>query len=122
MRTIIAGSRGITNLRLLEKVIENSGFDISEVVCGGARGVDDLGRKWAHNGNNGKPVTMFRAKWDEFGESAGYRRNVAMADYAEALIALWDGVSKGTKHMIDIAHKKGLIVYVYDVSIAGNQK
>lgn len=113
MKTIIAGSRSINDLRLLEKVIEYSKFVITEVVCGGARGVDDLGRKWAHNGNNGIAVKLFPAKWDDFGKSAGYRRNVEMAEYADALIALWDGSSKGTKHMIDIAKKKGLNVYVY---------
>lgn len=115
MRTIIAGSRSITDLRLLEKVIEDSGFLITEVVCGGARGVDDLGRKWAGNGNR-LPVKLFPAKWDEFGKSAGYRRNAEMAEYGEALIALWDGISRGTKHMIDIATKKGLKVYVRDLS------
>ena len=115
MRTIIAGSRNITDIRLLEMVVEESGFEITEVVCGGARGVDDLGRKWAGNGNR-IPVKMFPAKWDEFGKSAGYRRNVEMADYSEALIALWDGVSRGTKHMIDIATKKGLKIYVRVIS------
>lgn len=115
MKTIIAGSRNINDLRLLERVIEKSGFEISEVVCGGARGVDDLGRKWAGNGNR-IPLKLFPAKWDEFGKSAGYRRNVEMADYADALIAIWDGKSKGTKHMIDIANKKRLKVYVSDLS------
>jgi hypothetical protein len=115
MRTIIAGSRDITDLRLLETVIEDSGFDITEVVCGGARGVDALGRTWAGNGNRA-PVKMFPAKWDEFGKSAGYRRNVEMADYGEALIAIWDGASRGTKHMIDIATSKGLKIYVRNLA------
>ena len=115
MKTIIAGSRNITDLRLLKRVIKNSGFKITEVVCGGARGVDDLGRKWAENRNR-IPVKMFPAKWDEFGKSAGYRRNVEMANYSEALIALWDGVSRGTKHMIDIAIKHDLKVYVHNMS------
>jgi len=112
MKTIIAGSRTITDLRLLEKVIEESSFNITEVVCGGARGVDDLGRKWAGNGNI-IPVKMFPAKWDEYGKSAGYRRNVEMANYADALIAIWDGSSKGTKHMIDIAKKQGLKIFIH---------
>lgn len=112
MKTIIAGSRDINDLRLLEKAIEDSGFNITEVICGGARGVDNLGRKWAGNGNR-TPVKMFPAQWNKFGKSAGYRRNVQMADYGEALIALWDGKSKGTKHMIDIAISKKLKVYVH---------
>lgn len=119
MKTIIAGSRTITDLRLLEQVIENSGFNITEVVCGGARGVDDLGRKWAGNGNR-VPVKMFPANWDEFGKSAGYRRNVQMAEYADALIAVWDGVSSGTKHMIDIATQKELQVFVHKTNTIAN--
>lgn len=115
MKTIIAGSRGITNLRVVEKAIEDSGFEITEVVCGGARGVDDLGRKWAGNGNR-IPVKMFPANWDAFGKSAGYKRNVQMAEYADALIAIWDGKSRGTMHMINIAKEKKLKVFVLVVN------
>lgn len=115
MKTIIAGSRTITDLRLLEQTIEESGFVITEVICGGARGVDDLGRKWAGNGNR-IPVKMFPAKWDVFGKSAGYKRNIEMVEYGEALIALWDGHSLGTKHMIDVATSKGLKVYIRNLS------
>lgn len=116
MKTIIAGSRTINDLRLLEQVICNSKFDITEVVCGGARGVDNLGRKWSGNGNR-IPLKLFPAKWDEFGKSAEYKRNVQMAEYADALIAIWDGASKGIKHMIDIAKREGLNVYVHNLSV-----
>lgn len=116
MKTIIAGSRNINDLRLLEKAIEASGISISEVVCGGARGVDDLGRKWAGNGNS-IPVIMFPAQWGLYGKRAGYLRNTQMAHYAEALIALWDGKSKGTKHMIKEAKHLKLQVFVYNTSL-----
>lgn len=119
MKTIIAGSRTITDLRLIELVIEQSQFNITEVVCGGARGVDELGRKWAGNGNK-IPVKLFPAQWDTFGKSAGYKRNVQMAEYADALIAIWDGESKGTKHMIDIAHKHNLRVYIHNQNNTNN--
>ena len=109
MKTIIAGSRTITDMNLLKEAIRESGFNITEVVCGGARGVDELGRQWA-----GKiPVKPFPAKWNEFGKGAGYIRNVEMADYADALILLWDGKSKGSKHMLDIATKKDLKIYLH---------
>ena len=114
MKTIIAGSRTITDIQIVEEAINNSQFDITEVVCGGARGVDDLGRKWAGNGNR-IPVKLFPAKWDLFGKSAGYKRNAEMANYADALIAVWDGESRGTKHMIDNAKRKGLKVYVHQI-------
>lgn len=111
MKTIIAGSRNIQDLRFVEQAIEESGFNITQVVCGCARGVDDLGRKWAGNGNR-IPVKLFMAKWNKLGKSAGYIRNKQMAEYADALIAIWDGESKGTKHMIDLAKERGLKVFV----------
>ena len=112
MKTIIAGSRDITELHLVEDAIWNSDFLISEVVCGGARGVDRLGWEWAvaHR----KPVRSFIPDWDGKGKGAGFARNQEMADYADALIAVWDGVSRGTKDMIDRAQKKGLKVYIYE--------
>ena len=112
MKTIIAGSRSITDLSVIYKAVEESGFTITEVVCGGARGVDSLGRKWAGNGNR-IPVKLFLPDWANQGKSAGYKRNVEMANYADALIAIWDGISKGTQHMINIAEQKGLKVFIY---------
>ena len=90
MKTIIAGSRGITDIKLVGKAVKESGFAITEVVSGTARGVDQLGEQWARN--NHVPIRRFPAKWDTFGKSAGYRRNEEMADYADSLIALWEGV------------------------------
>jgi hypothetical protein len=112
MKVIIAGSRDINDLRVLEDVIRRSGFEseITEVVCGGARGVDALGRKWAGNGNR-IPVKMMNADWDGYGPAAGAIRNTEMAEYADALIALWDGKSPGTRHMIKTAKKLNLKVY-----------
>ena len=113
MKVIIAGSRDIKGPTWwVIKAIEASGFDIKEVVSGTARGIDTHGELWAKQHN--KRITRFPADWDTYGKSAGYKRNEEMADYADALIAVWDGVSKGTKHMIDIATKKGLKVFVYE--------
>lgn len=105
MRVIIAGSRDITDFSLIEKAVKNSGFNITEVISGGARGVDKLGEFWAKKHNI--PCTIFHAKWDQLGKKAGPIRNQEMADYANsdptiqgALIAVWNGVSTGTKDMI----------------------
>lgn len=115
MKTIIAGSRNITDFSLLKQVIIHSKFIITEVVCGGAKGVDSLGKFWGDN--IGKvPVKLFLAQWNIFGKSAGYKRNVEMANYAEAAILIWDGFSKGTQHMIDIAFKKDMIIYIYYIN------
>lgn len=111
MRTIIAGSRSISSFEVVRKAIEQSNIPISEVVSGAARGVDSLGEQWARL--RGIPIKRFPANWGLYGRSAGYKRNVEMADYAEVLIACWNGTSKGTKHMIDIAREKGLKVFVF---------
>lgn len=114
MKTIVAGSRDITDPDTIREAIVNSGIEVTEVVCGCARGVDYLGRDWAKG--NSIRVTLFPADWSNYGKSAGYRRNVDMADYADALVAVWDGKSRGTKHMIDIADAKGLRIYVHRIS------
>ena len=111
MKTIIAGSRTMTDIQLLYDAIRESGFQITEVVCGEARGADRLGRWWAER--RSIPVIRFPANWERNGKQAGYMRNVQMAEYGEALIALWDGKSRGTQHMIKTARAKGLEVYVY---------
>jgi len=113
MKTIIAGSRNITDPIILDVALEKVSWPITEIVSGGARGVDELGEGWASATR--RPYKVFLAEWDKFGKSAGYRRNVEMAKYADALIAIWDGKSKGTKHMIDIAKEKGLVVYVENI-------
>ena len=110
MEVIIAGSRVIRDMALLERAIMRAGFTITTVVSGTAQGADRLGEQWASK--HGIPVKQFPAQWRKHGHSAGYKRNETMADNADALIALWDGKSRGTKHMIDIARRKGLPVYV----------
>lgn len=111
MRVIIAGSRTITSYKTVCEAIEASGFDITCVVSGTARGVDKLGEEWALR--HAKSVKKFPAWWERYGKRAGYLRNEEMARNADALIAVWDGKSAGTKHMIDIANNAGLKVYVH---------
>jgi hypothetical protein len=110
MKVIIAGSRGITDEHLIFNAIKESGFEITEVVSGGAAGVDKFGEKYANR--NDIPLKIFLADWEKKKASAGIIRNAEMANYAEALIAVWDGKSKGTKNMIEIAGRKGLLVFV----------
>jgi hypothetical protein len=114
MKVIIAGSRWIKDMRFVLSAIEQANFPITEVVSGTALGVDKLGESWALQ--RGIPISRFRANWDQQPKSAGLIRNEHMADYADALIAIWDGKSKGTKHMIWTAQKKGLKVYVFNVT------
>ena len=112
MKVIIAGSRTINSYTVVEAAIEASGFDITEVVSGCARGVDALGEEFAYK--NHIPVKLFPADWDGLGKVAGFIRNTNMAKYADALLAVYDGSSKGTAHMIAVAKRNGLKVFVYD--------
>ena len=111
MRTIIAGSRTIRDYNIVAYAIELSAMNITEVVCGGAGGVDTLGERWANIRNI--PVKHFYAQWDSYGKSAGYMRNIDMAKYADACIVVWDGKSKGAKHMYNIAKESGMDTFLY---------
>jgi hypothetical protein len=117
MRTIIAGSRSVQSIREIEAAVAGSGFALSEVVSGCARGADRLGERYARD--RGLPVRRFPADWGGLGRMAGVVRNHAMARYADALIAVWDGSSRGTGHMIRVARKRGLRVYVHLVGSEG---
>ncbi len=112
MRVIIAGSRDILDAYALDEAITWAPFPISEVVSGGARGVDTMGELWARR--NRIPVRHFFANWKEHGDRAGPIRNEAMACYAEALIALWDTRSKGTLDMIKRAGRHKLLLHVVE--------
>ena len=112
MKVIIAGGRHFDNYDLLcrkaDKILSRQGE--VEIVSGAAKGADKLGERYAEE--RGYKITRFPADWGTFGNSAGYRRNVEMAVYGDALIAFWDGVSKGTAHMIDIARTHSLLVRI----------
>jgi len=110
MKVIVAGSRTFTDYELLKLTCDNIKNKITEIVSGGARGADKLGEQYAVE--SGFSIKQFPADWDRWGKSAGYKRNAEMAEYADALIAFWDGSSKGTKHMIDLAKKNNLKIKV----------
>ncbi len=105
MNIIIAGSRGITDIKQVEKAmkyaLEQWGIqesDITSIFSGCATGVDRLGEKYASE--RSIPIEKYPALWDEYGKPAGIIRNILMAGEADALVAVWDGESRGTKHMI----------------------
>lgn len=112
MKCIIAGSRTAT-CENVSRALEVCAWtpEITLVVSGTARGADKVGEWWAEK--NSIEVKRFPADWDRFGKRAGYLRNEQMAKFADALIAVWDGQSKGTKYMIDIAREQGLEVFIY---------
>lgn len=107
MKTIIAGSRDIGWLQVKEAMAACPWADeITEVVSGKARGADTYGEEWAHS--KGIEVEPFPADWTRYGKSAGYRRNAEMAVYGEALVAIWDLESDGTRNMIALAQQHGI--------------
>lgn len=112
MKVIIAGGRDFDDFNLLcEKCdhILSQQTDI-EIVSGTANGADKLGEKYAIQ--KGHTIKQFPADWEKHGRRAGYKRNLEMAAYADALIAFWDGHSRGTKHMIDIAETGNLKIKI----------
>ncbi len=113
MKVIIAGSRGITELYCVNQAVIESGFIITEVVSGKARGVDTLGENWADI--HDIPVKPFPADWST--SDGGFIRNRAMGRYADALIAIRLGSSSGTTDMVNVATKYGLKVFQYQVKL-----
>lgn len=106
LKIIVAGERDFDDYKLLENKLNDLFKNINPIiVCGEAKGADSLGRRYAEE--HGRKILSYPAKWDEYGKSAGYRRNEEMAAVADGLVAFWDGESKGTKHMIEYMQKLG---------------
>lgn len=116
VRIIIAGGRDFDNLELMTEKCDyylsdavSKGFDI-EIVSGTAKGADKLGEEYAKLRDYS--IAYFPADWKQYGKRAGYLRNQQMANFSDALIAFWDGSSKGTNHMIDIAKNKNMPIRI----------
>lgn len=123
IRIIVAGGRDFDNYDLLSKTLTDyldklEAWELDRVVfiSGGARGADRMGEEIAKE--CGFPVRRFPADWNRYGKSAGYIRNREMAIHTSevsdhgVLFAFWDGKSRGTKHMIDLAEKYGVKTFM----------
>lgn len=113
MKVIIAGSRNFNDYEKLKEVCDfmlSRQTDI-EIVSGVARGADLLGERYAKE--KGYQIKQFPADWS-MGKQAGYVRNEQMAQYADAVIVFWDGKSKGSEHMINLAKKHNLKVKIHN--------
>lgn len=112
-KVIIAGCRDYEDYNTVKAYADRMLSNITDeiqIVSGGASGADALGERYAKE--KGYSIKRFPADWNKYGRSAGPKRNRQMAQYADALIAFWDGVSRGTKNMIDEANAGGLLVRV----------
>ena len=110
-KVIVAGGREFNDYRLLCQTCDrmfsqkHQTHDIV-IISGTARGADTLGERYAQE--RGYAVERFPADWEHAGKAAGFIRNAQMASVADALIAFWDGNSRGTQNMIDLARLKPL--------------
>ena len=120
-KIIIAGSRDFHDYELLKleankfineykTTLSNLDDNSISIVSGHARGADKLGEQYARE--HSYFCYVMPADWDKHGKRAGYLRNASMAKEANALIAFWDGQSRGTYHMIELAKKENLKIKV----------
>ena len=131
MRVIIAGGRKFVDYGYLRtsclgvfRILKKEGYNTSKeqvtIISGEARGADTLGEQFQEEFD--LILKKFKADWNTFKKRAGSIRNGEMGTYAKkskelgVLIAFWDGKSRGTKNMIDIANEKGLRVFVFRYS------
>jgi hypothetical protein len=112
-KVIVAGGRDFNDEQRFEQVIcdyaEKTDAMVS-IITGMARGADRLAYEFARR--NKVQWYEFHADWDKYGKRAGYVRNGEMAKEADALIAFWDGESRGTRNMIELMRNMGKPVHV----------
>jgi hypothetical protein len=97
----VIGSRNFSSYNILKEKLDNLDFDM--LISGGANGADKLTEKYAKE--NGLPILIFYPDWKNLGKSAGFIRNEKIIKNSTQVVAFWDGVSKGTKHGIELAKK-----------------
>lgn len=113
MKIIIAGSRNFKDYQKLKMECNHflQGQKNIEIVSGcHYKGADKLGIQYANE--KGLNLIKFPAEWNKFGKAAGPIRNKEMAIFSDVLIVFWDGKSRGTQNMIQLAKQNGLIVNV----------
>lgn len=115
-KVVVAGSRTFCTREHYAMLHNKLQFLLSRkadvtIISGDARGADSLGVKYAKE--KGHDIMHFPADWNKYGKSAGYKRNVEMADNADAVVVFWNGISKGSEHMINIAKERKLPLVVY---------
>ena len=99
MKVLIVGSRNIDNFDLSPYIND----EVSLIISGGAKGIDTIAENFADKNNISKLV--LKPNYKKYGKYAPLKRNEMMVDIADMIIAIWDGVSKGTRHTIDYAIK-----------------
>lgn len=107
MRVAVIGSRGL-KVTDLERYLPE---ETTEIVSGGAKGIDSCAREYAVSHNI--KLTEFLPEYNKYGRAAPLRRNITIIQNADLVLAFWDGVSRGTKYVIDNCNKMNIPVKVY---------
>lgn len=115
MKIAIVGSRKLTVTEIERYLTE----DVTEIISGGATGIDTCAREFARA--RGLKFTEFLPNYKKYGRGAPLKRNLQIIDYADAVIAFWDGKSRGTKYVIDQCKGRNKRITVYKVGIASDE-
>ncbi len=124
MKLIVAGGRDFTDTKVMNNVLDTlvrnkTISNDSELVCGMARGADITAYNLFISFDN--RIHEFPVDWNgPLGKRAGFVRNEQMGDFADKLVAFWDGQSRGTKHMI--IYMRGLKKPVHVFDYRGNPR
>ncbi len=101
MKLAIVGSRNAGRVNIGEYISERP----SEIISGGARGIDSLAAQYAKE--HGISLTEFLPDYDKYGRGAPIVRNRLIVQAADKVLAFWDGASRGTLSSINLAKKMG---------------
>jgi len=112
VRVAVIGSRGLT-----VELGEYLPAETTEIVSGGAKGVDTSAREYAQR--NGIRLTEFLPDYKKYGRAAPLKRNIQIIEYADIVLAFWDGSSRGTFHVIKNCEKLKKCVKVYQICKCG---
>lgn len=107
MRVAVIGSRGL-QVNDLGKYLPD---EVTEIISGGARGVDTSARKYAME--HGLKLTEYLPEYDKYGRSAPLKRNITIIENVDLVLAFWDGSSRGTKYVIDNCKKRNIPLKIY---------
>ena len=110
MRVAVIGSRGL-QVEHLENYLPES---VTEIVSGGARGIDTCAKNYALE--HGLKLTEFLPEYSRYGRGAPLRRNITIIEYADMVLAFWDGKSRGTKYVIDNCKKRNIPVVIHRIA------
>ncbi len=113
MRVAVIGSRGLV-VEDLERYLPK---ETTEIVSGGARGVDASAREYALR--HGLKLTEYLPEYGKYGRAAPLKRNITIIENADLVVAFWDGASRGTKYVIDNCKKRKIPVEIHILAIPG---